>query len=206
MRRATLLVGLAVLAVLAGCGSGGGDDDARPALSAAQRRLLDELRAGGLVVTFRHATSDTSYDREAGDYADCSRQRNLTRAGREQARALGRELRALRIPVGPVLASPYCRARDTARLAFGRVRLTEDVLPSTGEPGDALDARVRRLLTTPPPAGRDTVLVGHNTTFQAVVGLQLPEGGAAVFRPARPGFRLVATVTPEQWRRLAGAA
>jgi hypothetical protein len=49
-------------------------------------------------------------------------------------------------------------------------------------------------------------LLCHNNTFQAVAGLELPEGGAAVFRPVPPGFRLVATVTPQQWRRLARAA
>ena len=56
------------------------------------------------------------------DLRDCSRQRNLTAKGRREARSIGSALRRLDIPVGEAPASPYCRTRQTARLAFGRLR------------------------------------------------------------------------------------
>jgi phosphohistidine phosphatase SixA len=46
---------------------------------------------------------------EARDDTDCACQRNLSAAGRRQARAIGRAFRALRIPVAAVLVSAYCR-------------------------------------------------------------------------------------------------
>ena len=47
---------------------------------------------------------------------DCATQRNLSEAGREQARAIGSRLRAERIPVDQVLTSAWCRCRETAEL------------------------------------------------------------------------------------------
>ena len=65
---------------------------------------------------------------ETRDLRDCARQRNLNAEGRRQARAIGTALRRLDIPVGEVVTSPYCRTRDTARLAFGRLRSSTALL------------------------------------------------------------------------------
>ena len=58
---------------------------------------------------------------------DCSTQRNLSAEGRRQAQAIGEQFRARQIPVEQVLSSRWCRALDTARLAFGS--LTEPFSP-----------------------------------------------------------------------------
>lgn len=47
---------------------------------------------------------------------DCSTQRNLNDAGREQARRIGRAFRDQGIQVDRVLTSQWCRCRDTAEL------------------------------------------------------------------------------------------
>src|SRR6476646_2482852 len=77
--------------------------------------LRDALLAGGSVIYFRHAATDfgQSDDRMSG-YEDCAQQRNLTERGRGDARAIGAAIRRLRIPVTTVLASPFCRTRETA--------------------------------------------------------------------------------------------
>jgi phosphohistidine phosphatase SixA len=194
-RRAAVVV--VVAALLAGCG--GDDDEAAKAPPSREARLVSALREGGLVIAFRHALTDQSYDREAGDYADCSKQRNLSRDGRRQAREVGQALRELRIPVGEVLSSPYCRTRDTAQLAFGRVRISRTLLPARGEDDPKL-ARFERLLGRAPKPGTDIVLVGHNDTMLAAANLELPEAGAAIFRPAGGGrYQLVGTVEPARW-------
>src|SRR4051812_48853357 len=114
-------VALAAAVALAACGSER-DDGARAAQPVAQRTsFVETLRAGGNVIAFRHAITDQSHQDEAAfRYDQCARQRNLSAAGRAQARAIGRAIRRLRIRIGRVLASPYCRTRETARLAFGR--------------------------------------------------------------------------------------
>ena len=80
--------------------------------------VVAELRKGGYVIFFRHAlTEQTGVTDETADLNRCERQRNLSAAGRAQATNIGKSMKALGIPVGQVLAGPYCRTKDTARLA-----------------------------------------------------------------------------------------
>jgi virginiamycin B lyase len=178
--------------------------------------LADALREGGYVIYFRHAATDFSQeDTDTRNLQNCRTQRNLTSQGRADARAIGRAFRRLRIPVGAVLASRYCRTRETARLAFGRVRTTTDLtsLPSasTERERNRRVAALRRLLGTPPREGVNTVLVAHLFNIEAAANVSIDEGEAAVFEPrGRTRFRLVARVRPGQWaafpRRLAASA
>jgi virginiamycin B lyase len=207
---------LAVAAAIATGACGGERDDtgdrsaAQPAAAAPGSSLVGMLRAGGNVIAFRHAITDQSRQDEARfRYADCARQRNLSAAGRAQARAIGRAIRALGIRIGRVLASPYCRTRETARLAFGPVTATPDLLSTInvrqGEDADTLDERFRALVRRPPARGTNAVLVSHGIAIDAATGVNLQEGDAAVFRrdSSRRGFRLLRTVTSAQWAALA---
>lgn len=72
----------------------------------------------GAVVLFRHANAPGVGDPPGMRIDDCATQRNLDAAGRDQARAIGREFAARGIEVGRVLTSRWCRAVDTAGLAF----------------------------------------------------------------------------------------
>jgi virginiamycin B lyase len=179
------------------------------------RALVRALQDGGYVIYFRHAATDFSQeDTNTRNLRDCPTQRNLNAKGRADARAIGRGFRELRIPIGTVLASRYCRTRQTASLAFGRVRTTIDLtsLPSspTAAERNRRIAALRRLLSTPPPARVNTVLIAHLFNIQAAANASLEEGEAAVFRPlGRNRFQLVATVAPREWTalgRVAGGA
>jgi broad specificity phosphatase PhoE len=78
-----------------------------------------DLRDGDVLI-YRHALAPGGGDPPELKLGDCSTQRNLSDAGRLQARRIGEALRqrlgALR--VGEVWASPWCRTLETARLAF----------------------------------------------------------------------------------------
>jgi virginiamycin B lyase len=170
--------------------------------------LVRALRRGGYVIYFRHAATDPSPD-DADPVAlsDCDTQRNLSAAGRTQARSLGRAIVSLEIPIGRVLSSPFCRALETARLAFGKATrepLLENLETAEGEA--EREARIdglRRLLSTPPAAGTNSVLVAHGFNIAGAVDVTIDEGEAAIFRPRDGGFALVATVAPGKWRELA---
>jgi virginiamycin B lyase len=176
--------------------------------------IADALREGGYVIYFRHAATDFSQeDTDTRNLGNCRTQRNLNAQGRADARAIGRAFRRLRIPVGSVLASRYCRTRQTARLAFGRVRTTLDLtsLPSasTERERNRRVSALRRLLGTPPRKGVNTVLVAHLFNIEAAANVSIDEGEAAIFEPrGRRRFRLVARVRPREWgalpRRLSG--
>lgn len=171
--------------------------------------VVDELRQGGFVIYFRHAATEVG---EAGgaseDVVDCATQRNLSAAGRAQARDIGLAVKALGIPIGTVTASPYCRTWDTARLAFGRVAADDDLrfaLATDAGETRRLAAALRRMLATPAAVGRNDVIVAHTANlFEAAGIFPQPEGVAYVFRPLADGrFLPVARVLPGEWLAVA---
>jgi len=90
--------------------------------------LLATLQAGGNVIFIRHAATEKDFaDQVSAVMGDCSTQRTLSEAGWRQARAIGKAFAELQIPVGEVYSSEYCRAWQTADLAFGRHRKTPDL-------------------------------------------------------------------------------
>jgi broad specificity phosphatase PhoE len=171
------------------------------------RPLLAALKAGGLVIYFRHTSTDFGQnDEQMSGYEDCARQRNLTDRGRDEARAIGAAIKRLELPVDQVLASPFCRTMETARLIFGRATATPAVRggPVSGVPADRY-AELRLLLSTVPPKGSDLAIVSHGNPFRAVAGdAYLAEGEAAVIRPlGTAGFRIVARIPKNGWDALA---
>lgn len=180
------------------------------AAAPSDRDLASALRSGGLVLYFRHAATDWGQvDQEPLDLSRCAAQRNLSAEGRADARAIGAGVRRLRVPVRDVLSSPFCRARDTARLAFGRLRVEPGLTGIASAPERVRAQRravLRRLLSTAPPKGVNTVLVAHLFNIQEAADVSLEEGEAAVFRPRRGSFRLVAKIPVERWNRLVQAA
>ena len=171
-----------------------------PALAAA-------LREGGYVLYLRHTSTDFGQnDEQMTDYANCAQQRNLTDRGREHARAIGEAIRALAIPIGPVVASPYCRTMETATLAFGAADRADAVREPGPAPAGSKErfTALRGLLSTAPPAGTNEVVVGHAYPFFSLVGGQyLDEGQAAVIRPQGASFEVVARVWLKEWHGLA---
>jgi phosphohistidine phosphatase SixA len=190
---------LAALALVAGCG---GDE---PSAAPPTDPLVRELREGGHVLVIRHATADAEIDRQEL-LRSCLLQRNLTEAGREQARAIGKGVETLRIPIGDVRSSPMCRTRDTARLAFGRATLDRDLL-SPGVIGTAADderrARAMRAMVEDlPPVGENTVLVTHTGNIGTALGEEtVAEGETLVYGE---GAELVGRVPAERWAELEG--
>ena len=168
--------------------------------------LVNVLRRGGYVIYFRHTSTDFGQNDEAmTSYDDCTKQRNLTEQGRAEARAIGGAIARLQIPIGDVLASPFCRTIETARLIFGRATPSLAVRggPATND-GDRY-ADLRRLLSTPVPRGVDVAIASHGNPFRAVAGTPyLAEGEAAVIEPrGSEGFRIVARITKDGWNALA---
>ena len=171
-------------------------------------RLVEELRDGGYVVVLRHTATEEGGVDDPEQLEDCAPQRELSDEGRQQARDLGKALEELDVPVDRVLASPYCRTRETAELAFGKqVVETDEVLlplPGLGKPGnDEAIVEAARLVGEQPEDDSNTVLVSHISTIEPVTGATPEEAGAAVFEPQGDGeFRLVAEVAPGGWAKL----
>ncbi len=184
--------------------------------------LLRRLNEGGLVIIFRHgqthrdqtdqiqvgrATEMSAGDRQAM-FLDCSRQRTLTDAGRDELQRIGAAIQSIAFAVNDLQSSPMCRTRETSWLAFGRVT-----------PNDALVSRQglaerRRLAGTVPPEGTNNVLVSHSGIVASLVWypnnpanpaeIGLPEGNAFIVEPrGESRYRFLARMELSDWERLA---
>jgi len=170
-----------------------------PALAQPSADLLSRLREGGYVLYLRHTSTDFSQnDSRMTSFKDCASQRNLTDRGRDEARTLGEHVKRLKIPVGEVLASPFCRTIETARLAFGKATATNDV---RGGPVEAARYEpLRKLLSSPVPKGTNRVISSHGNPFVALAGPPyLAEGEIAVVRPEGERFSVIARIPLTGW-------
>lgn len=161
--------------------------------------LLAALKRGGYVVYFRHTATDFSKNDSAmKGFDDCENQRLLSEQGRRDAIAIGQRIRALELPIGEALASPFCRTMDHARLMLTNVTPRNEVRETQN--GDY--AGLKQLLATPVARGNRWI-VGHGIPFRAVAGApHLAEGEAAVIRPGTTGWTVVARLAVADWQTL----
>jgi phosphohistidine phosphatase SixA len=208
MRRigfSTAFLGLAFLVAMLGGPPAGGALEKPHAARGAD--LIDDLRRGGYVIYFRPAL--TNPEQVDADYArpvTCDTQRNLSVEGRRMARGIGTAFQSLGIPVDKVLTSPYCRAVETAEIAFGRHESSHALSFAIGlgkEERELQAVALRQMLSTAPKAGGNTVIVSHHANLKEAAGIwPKREGDAHVFRP-RPGggFDEVGEIAPDEWNR-----
>lgn len=177
------------------------------------KALVEALRAGGYNIYFRHVATDWSQSDDVGsrnDWLDCdpARMRQLSDAGRDAAVAIGNAMRRLKIPVFEVLASPYCRTQETARLmAVGPVEASTDVMNLRAAQyfggRAAIVASARQLLASAPQPGSNRVIVAHGNVAREATPAYPSEGEGLVFEPGDDGeFYLVGRIELEQWASL----
>jgi phosphohistidine phosphatase SixA len=155
------------------------------------------LRQGG-VVLFRHAIAPGGGDPPGFRLNDCATQRNLDEAGRQQARRIGATFASRGVAVGVVLTSQWCRARETAALAFPGQGRDEPIFNSffadRGQ-GPAQTAAARPLLArwTGPGA---LVVVTHQVNVTGLTGIVPASGEGVVVRIDSGGVSVVGRIRP----------
>jgi broad specificity phosphatase PhoE len=164
------------------------------ATAAASEQLWALLKAGGQVVLIRHAITTPGVGDPPGmRLDDCSTQRNLTDAGRDDARRIGEVFRARGLPVDRVLSSPWCRCLETARLAFSMV----ESWPPLSNLYDRPERRAEQVpqmqaLVGQRRDGGNLVLVSHGSTISALTGVMLDTAEMIVVTPQGEGRFTVA--------------
>lgn len=169
--------------------------------------LVATMRDGGVVIFIRHATTETDYaDQVSADPLDCSTQRTLSEMGWHEAVQIGESFRYFDIPVDDVISSQYCRAWQTAWLAFGRYTQNAGLNFAAAE--DYTDAQIAQMregmmsaMTMPLPDGENRVLVGHDDPFEAATGIYPePMGVTYVLRAdGSGGFQVLGHIPPDSW-------
>jgi broad specificity phosphatase PhoE len=158
------------------------------ARAADEEALWRRLRAGGLVILMRHASTEPGLGDPAGyRLGECSTQRNLSAPGIEEARRVGRRLAAERVPIGRVYTSPWCRCRDTAIAAFGRADDWEPLSSIFDHPDREADysERVRKRIGgygARHPGG-NVVMVTHNVNIAALTRHSVAPAEMVIVRP-----------------------
>lgn len=170
-----------------------------PSGSVAGDAPWDLLRGGGQVVVMRHATTTPGTGDPPGfRLDDCATQRNLTDAGRDEARRVGAAFRAHGIVVAGVRSSRWCRCLETARLAFGRAEpwppLDSIFEDRRGEPEQT---RAVRGVAGERQTGGNLVLVTHGANILALTGILPAPGEFVVLTPEGGGrFRIAGRLAP----------
>lgn len=162
-----------------------------PAGSAAIAALVE----GGSVALIRHATAPGTGDPPGFRLGDCATQRNLSEQGRRQATELGQRLASAGVKVSAARSSRWCRALDTARLAFPEI---------TVEPDPALDSffgdagsrapqteAARALVSAWEGQAGVLALVTHQVNITALTNIFPAEGEIVVLKPRAGEMGLV---------------
>lgn len=173
-----------VLVMLALCGPTMAQDD-----------VLALLRMPGTVGIMRHARAPGIGDPENLKLGECSTQRNLDHAGREQARRIGARLREAGV-AAPVFTSEWCRTRETADLLdIGPVQPLPALNSFFAEraTGTAQTAALQSFIN-----GLDgpAILVTHQVNITALTSVFPFDGEMVVLRRGPDGYAVAGRVTP----------
>ena len=129
--------------------------------------------------------------------------RQLSDVGRIEATAIGDAFAMRGIPVGRVLSSEFCRARQTAELMdFGPpIEQTPDLTYFVYDEAHRCADTFQLLAQSPPPSA-NTALISHaGNTCPPLSTLAM--AGAAIYKPNGAGVPiLIDTVNWEEWGTL----
>lgn len=185
-RAATAAIALAISAAAAPAWA---QSDGDPAWEALRR---------GAVLLVRHADAPGVGDPANFTLGDCRTQRNLDATGRAQAKRLGEQFASRHVAVGAVLASQWCRTKDTAELAFPkRAREDADFNSFFGDSASQPAQTAAALNTVKRWKGPGAlVVVTHQVNITALTGVVPASGEGVVVRSKADGIEVVGRVSP----------
>ena len=166
--------------------------------------LIKALQSGGYIIYMRHGLTDhTTRDMNDQNFDDCSRQRNLSSKGRMEVQQIGRRMNALGIPIGDVSSSPYCRCKDTARLAFGRLHVEPDLrfsITKDEQESKRLGERLYAMMMNSEAGSKNVVFVGHTSNLRDGLGIwPKPEAVIVVFQKQEDELVYKGMIPPDAW-------
>ncbi|WP_051678444.1 histidine phosphatase family protein [Thiomicrospira pelophila] len=153
------------------------------------------LQQGGKVVLVQHAKLDENVGDPFSLDPSCFIERNLSDEGRTQAQVIGHTFRHYQVPIEAVYASPNCRTKDTAQLAFGKYEIKPELRLIRALPEEQAKhnmATIKRLIGDYTGAG-NLILVTHRPNIGELIHQRVQPGYVAVIEPLGDGlFDLIA--------------
>lgn len=162
---------------------------------------LQEKAPKGYVLLFRHSLAPGVGDPANFKLNDCSTQRNLSAAGRQDAKEIGEWLQRREVKIARVESSRWCRAKETAQLLnLGKVNLNRN-LDSLFQEADAAKhpatSRVRKQIINHRNKTGLLILVGHFVNIAALTGVGVDSGEGVLVRADSKGVLKVFGATPD---------
>ena len=174
-----------------------------PARAQSEAELWSALREPNHFVIMRHALAPGTGDPGNFRVEDCSTQRNLSEAGREQARRTGEAFRRNGIERAAVYSSQWCRCLETARLlGLGEVKELA-ALNSFFEERSKGPVQIRQLQEKlrSIDLSQPVVLVTHQVNVTGFTSVYPSSGEMVVVRREPDGsFETVGTIDPRSTR------
>lgn len=155
-----------------------------------EQDLIRQMQSGSAVLMIRHALAPGVGDPGDFNLDDCSTQRNLNQAGREQAKAIGHWLRSRGIGQVKLYSSQWCRCLETARLMqMGTVTPLPALNSFFQRPEDREPnlSSLRKFIHEKTKPGELIIMITHQVTISAITGLWADSGHGKLLRPAKAG-------------------
>jgi len=154
-----------------------------------QAEVWDLWKQPGVHAIMRHASAPGFGDPEGFTLGNCKTQRNLSTAGREEARALGKAIRSQGVQLTAIFSSQWCRCLDTAQeLNLGKVQALpalNSFFQGRGSSADQTTALKEHFATLQP--GDKVLYVTHQVNTTALTGVYPDSGEVVLFRSSPTG-------------------
>jgi hypothetical protein len=158
------------------------------------------LRAGGVVIAFRHAIAPGTFDPPGFRLDDCRTQRNLDDQGRAQAQRIGQWFRSRALVPTRVRSSPWCRCVDTGELAFGAVERWSALGSPAGAPESTNAEHIAALRAAAAEAARRRdrfeAWVTHMFVLRDLTGASASSGEGLVLAVRGARIEVLARLAP----------
>ena len=153
----------------------------------------------GAVLLMRHATAPGTGDPANLRLGDCTTQRNLSDAGRAEARAIGARLRDAGIRVDRVLHSEWCRTAETARLLDLGPLMPFPAANSFFADRSAAGRQTAEVLAYLGDLPKDArvLIVTHQVNITALTGVVPRSGEIVIARRSADGLVVLDRLPPE---------
>jgi phosphohistidine phosphatase SixA len=166
--------------------------------------IWDKLQGSnpkGYVLLLRHALAPGVGDPENFRINDCSTQRNLSKAGRQDAKEIGNWLKRREIKILRVESSGWCRAKETAQLlGLGKVKINNN-FNSLFQESEVINhpqtVKTRKQIVEHRNKNGLLILVGHFVNISALTGVGVESGEGVLVRADANGKIKVMGFSPK---------
>ena len=163
---------------------------AMPARSFATEAAWARLAEGGYTILLGYSRTPGGGEPLRPDLGDCENRKSLSDRGIQEARRIGMRFAARAVSISAIYAGEFCRALETAELAFGRREVETKAYLNSIVGGADPDVIPPELITAVEEFDRagNQLMVTHPALIKTISGTTPREGEAIIIAPGEnPG-------------------